>query len=408
MKRLLIPLLVLGALFLGGCSSLLFYPEPVVQITPARAGLEYRDVTLTTADGVRLRAWWLPAKKGVPVKGTVLYLHGNGGNLSWHLGGTWWLPAEGYQVLMLDYRGYGQSEGQPGLPEVYRDIDAAFAWLDQAPEVKGTERVLLGQSLGGALAIHYLAEHPQRQGQFKALVFDGVPASYRGIARHMLDGSWLTWPLQVPLSWLVPDDDSAIHSVARLSGAPMLFFHSIDDTIVAPRERHRPVPPGAAAEGPATDPRRPRADLRRSDLAGSDAALPRRSPWLHRPAPAGRNPEPRIRETRRQSMSDRNVLPCILTGIGTIFVTVGVLWYYGYLHFAKPQDALLLADFTMLKSLPGEDVKLSLEPAKQVAQCIDGVLVLFDTEQKGLSGVLVDNRKHAVRCAGQEVPQEVK
>lgn len=407
MKRLLIPLLVLGALFLGGCSSLLFYPEPVVQITPARAGLEYRDVTLTTADGVRLRAWWLPAKKGVPVKGTVLYLHGNGGNLSWHLGGTWWLPAEGYQVLMLDYRGYGQSEGQPGLPEVYRDIDAAFAWLDQAPEVKGTERVLLGQSLGGALAIHYLAEHPQRQGQFKALVFDGVPASYRGIARHMLDGSWLTWPLQVPLSWLVPDDDSAIHSVARLSGAPMLFFHSIDDTIV-PLERHRPVPPGAAAEGPATDPRRPRADLRRSDLAGSDAALPRRSPWLHRPAPAGRNPEPRIRETRRQSMSDRNVLPCILTGIGTIFVTVGVLWYYGYLHFAKPQDALLLADFTMLKSLPGEDVKLSLEPAKQVAQCIDGVLVLFDTEQKGLSGVLVDNRKHAVRCAGQEVPQEVK
>ncbi|WP_162955543.1 alpha/beta hydrolase, partial [Pseudomonas aeruginosa] len=228
MKRLLIPLLVLGALFLGGCSSLLFYPEPVVQITPARAGLEYRDVTLTTADGVRLRAWWLPAKKGVPVKGTVLYLHGNGGNLSWHLGGTWWLPAEGYQVLMLDYRGYGQSEGQPGLPEVYRDIDAAFAWLDQAPEVKGTERVLLGQSLGGALAIHYLVEHPQRQGQFKALVFDGVPASYRGIARHMLDGSWLTWPLQVPLSWLVPDDDSAIHSVARLSGAPMLFFHSID------------------------------------------------------------------------------------------------------------------------------------------------------------------------------------
>lgn len=232
MKRLLIPLLVLGALFLGGCSSLLFYPEPVVQITPARAGLEYRDVTLTTADGVRLRAWWLPAKKGVPVKGTVLYLHGNGGNLSWHLGGTWWLPAEGYQVLMLDYRGYGQSEGEPGLPEVYRDIDAAFAWLDQAPEVKGTERVLLGQSLGGALAIHYLVEHPQRQGQFKALVFDGVPASYRGIARHMLDGSWLTWPLQVPLSWLVPDDDSAIHSMARLSGAPMLFFHSIDDTIV--------------------------------------------------------------------------------------------------------------------------------------------------------------------------------
>jgi len=77
-------------------------------------------------------------------------------------------------------------------------------------------------------------------------------------------------------------------------------------------------------------------------------------------------------------------------------------------HFAKEEDALLLADFTMLKSIPGEDYKLSLKPAKQVAQCIDGVLVLFDTEQKGLSGVLVDNRKQAVRCAGQEVPQVVK
>ena len=59
----------------------------------------------------------------------------------------------------------------------------------------------------------------------------------------------------------------------------------------------------------------------------------------------------------------------------------------------------------MLKTIPGEDYKLSLTPAPQVAQCIDGVLVLFDTEQKGLTGVLVDNRKRAVRCAGQETPQ---
>ena len=68
MKRLLIPLLVLGALFLGGCSSLLFYPEPVVQITPARAGLEYRDVTLTTADG---RSVTKPVTLDVTYKGVA-------------------------------------------------------------------------------------------------------------------------------------------------------------------------------------------------------------------------------------------------------------------------------------------------------------------------------------------------
>ena len=68
----------------------------------------------------------------------------------------------------------------------------------------------------------------------------------------------------------------------------------------------------------------------------------------------------------------------------------------------------LLSDFTMLKTIPGEDYRISLKPADQVAQCIDGVLVLFDTQQKGLTGVLVDNKKQAVRCMGQETPQEVK
>ena len=99
-------------------------------------------------------------------------------------------------------------------------------------------------------------------------------------------------------------------------------------------------------------------------------------------------------------MPERNLIPMILTGVGTIVMTVGCLWYYGYLHFARPQDALLLNQFTMLKTIPGEDYRASLSPAAEIAQCIDGVLVLFDTKQKGLSGVLVNDRKQVVRCAG--------
>ncbi|WP_312233128.1 hypothetical protein, partial [Stutzerimonas nitrititolerans] len=102
-------------------------------------------------------------------------------------------------------------------------------------------------------------------------------------------------------------------------------------------------------------------------------------------------------------MSERNAIPLILTAIGSVMGTVAVLGYYGYLHIAKPEDALLLADYTMLKTVPGEDYRVSLKPATQVAQCIDGVLVLFDTEQKGLTGVLVDDRKRAVRCVEQGV-----
>lgn len=228
-RGLLALCLVLG---LSACSSLLFYPEPGQPFTPEKAKLAWRDVSLTAEDGTRLHGWWLPAKEGVEVKGTVLHLHGNGGNLAWHLGGSYWLPEQGWQVLMIDYRGYGLSEGKPRLPEVYQDIGAALDWLGKAPEVQGKPLVLLGQSLGGAMAIHYLAQHQEQLPRFRALVFDGVPASYRDVGRFALSTSWMTWPLQVPLSWLVPDGDSAIRSIGQLKTPPKLFFHSIDDALV--------------------------------------------------------------------------------------------------------------------------------------------------------------------------------
>lgn len=219
-------------LCVAGCSSLLFYPEPGEPFTPDVAKVAWRPVALHSADGVRLHAWWLPAKAGVPIKGTVLHLHGNGGNLSRHLGGSWWLPAEGYQVLMLDYRGYGLSEGSADFPGVYLDIQAALDWLHQAPEAQGQPLILLGQSLGGALGIHFLAGHPSEAARFKALVFDGAPASYRKVGRFALSSSWLTWPLQVPLSWFVPDGDSAIAAAEHIGPIPKLLFQSMDDSVV--------------------------------------------------------------------------------------------------------------------------------------------------------------------------------
>lgn len=102
-------------------------------------------------------------------------------------------------------------------------------------------------------------------------------------------------------------------------------------------------------------------------------------------------------------MSDeRNVRGMIMTGIASIIGTVGCLWYYGYLHFARPEDALLLNEFTLLKTVPGEDYKIAATPAAEVAQCINGVLVLFDTSRTGLSGVLVDDRRQAVRCIAKQ------
>lgn len=225
--------IALMALLLSACSSLLFYPVPGQPITPGKAfGVDYRDIYLTAEDGTRLHAWWLPVKRRHATKGTVLFLHGNGGNLAWHLAGAYWLPEQGYQVLLLDYRGYGLSSGEPGLPAIYQDVAAAFAWLERRPEAQGQPLTLLGQSLGGALALHYLAEHPEQREKLHALVLDGVPASYREVARYLLSTGWLTWALQVPLSWAVPDDDSAIRAMPQVTGVPMLIYHSIDDDLV--------------------------------------------------------------------------------------------------------------------------------------------------------------------------------
>jgi fermentation-respiration switch protein FrsA (DUF1100 family) len=80
--------------------------------------------------------------------------------------------------------------------------------------------------------VHYLALHPERQKQLKAFVLDGVPASYRSVGRYALSNSWLTWAFQVPLSWLVPDGDSAINSMGKINGVPKLIYHSIDDPLV--------------------------------------------------------------------------------------------------------------------------------------------------------------------------------
>ncbi len=217
---------------LQGCSELMFYPVPGLPFTPAAHGLDYRDQYLRAADGTRLHAWWLPVPANMAVRGTLLHLHGNAGNLSYHLAAVAWLPDQGYQVLMLDYRGYGLSEGTPSLPAVYQDIGAAFDWLEQAEAVQGRPLFVLGQSLGGAMGAHYLAAQPHVRERLGGLVLDGVPASYRGVARDALASSPLTWPLQVPLSWLVPDAGSAVDAVPQLAGLPLLILHSVDDAVV--------------------------------------------------------------------------------------------------------------------------------------------------------------------------------
>lgn len=215
---------------LQACSGLLFYPDRRIVRTPAELGLTYSDVALRAADGTNLHGWWLPAEGAA--KGTAFFLHGNAENISTHIGSVFWLPAEGYHVLLLDYRGFGRSEGRPALPAVFQDIEAGFAWLQERPEVKSGPLFLLGQSLGAALGGYVAATEPLVRERLAGVVLDAGIARYRWIAREAAARSWLTWPFQWPVGWGMPDQYDLLDVVGDLSPLPVMFIHGTRDEIV--------------------------------------------------------------------------------------------------------------------------------------------------------------------------------
>lgn len=222
-------LLCLG--LLTACGSAFFYPHRELMLTPQAVELDYEDVYLRAADGVRLHAWYLPAQGRR--KGTLLFLHGNAGNVSTQLGSVFWLPAEGYAVLLLDYRGFGVSEGTVSIPGALRDAEAALAWLAARPEVAEQGMAVLGQSLGGAFAV-YAAAHSAHRAQLRAVVVDSAFSAYRRITREKLGQLWLTWPLQWPLSFTVPGRYDPIDAIGDISPIPVLIMHSDHDLVVPP------------------------------------------------------------------------------------------------------------------------------------------------------------------------------
>ncbi len=227
--------LALILLLQTGCSSVFFYPDKVTYITPDRLNLEYDDVFLDTADGETLHGWWLPADapESAP-KGTIYFLHGNAQNISSHLMNVAWLPEKGYNVFLIDYRGYGHSTGAPDIEGTLHDSETGLRWLMEQPQTDNRPVYLLGQSLGGALGIALASEWVQRQEQppLSGVILDGTFSGFRGIAREKLGSFWLTWLFQVPLSRTITDEYEGLEHVGRISPVPVMVIHSVRDGII--------------------------------------------------------------------------------------------------------------------------------------------------------------------------------
>lgn len=216
---------------LAGCtslSSLFFYPQSVWISTPADADVEYQDVWLKASDGTGLHAWWMPAQSTQTDSNVMLlYLHGNAENISSHSHSIYWLPKNGVSLLALDYRGFGASEGKALMPDVLQDIEAAVVWMKQTYPDK--ELMILGQSIGSALAINFVAQAAEKY-DIKALILDAPFTGFPAVARSAMSSNiigWIIWPFTV----LVPSRWDPIKQVADID-LPVLIMHSAKDKVV--------------------------------------------------------------------------------------------------------------------------------------------------------------------------------
>lgn len=229
-KTALVLCVVALALACQGCVGGMFYhPDRTVYDTPDRHGLKFEEVTFRSKDGTRLSGWFIPAV-GKP-RGTVIHFHGNAQNMTAHFGFVSWLPAQGFNLFVFDYRGYGKSDGRPGRKGVFEDSAAALEYVAVRPDIDHNRLLVLGQSLGGANAIAALGSRPISG--VRAVAIDSAFASYRGIVRDTIATMPLLSFFRVPLSHLlIGDSHSPDAVVARIAPTPLLIIHGTGDSVV--------------------------------------------------------------------------------------------------------------------------------------------------------------------------------
>ena len=127
-------------------AGLVYVPGAAIKTTPAAVGMRYEEVALVASDGVRLAGWYLPL---ADARGTVLFCHGNAGNISDLLAVAEDAHRLGLGILLFDYRGYGQSEGTPSEEGTHRDAEAAWNYLVQEAGLAPDQIAIIGRSLGG-------------------------------------------------------------------------------------------------------------------------------------------------------------------------------------------------------------------------------------------------------------------
>ena len=218
--RFILGLLGLAAFGYGALVALLYsqqmrmtFPASPLRVPAREAGLAgFEDVVLTTGDGERLVGWWKPPEPG---RALILYFHGNGGSLLERRERARMLTQDGRGLLMVSYRGYSGSTGEPSEEGLQRDAEAAYGYLASwRPE----RIVLYGESLGSGVSV-WLASRRRVGG----IVLDSPFTSIPDVARRHF---WFA-----PVDLLLRTRFPSVERIGKMR-APLLVLHGEEDQVV--------------------------------------------------------------------------------------------------------------------------------------------------------------------------------
>lgn len=206
--------------YCGQVQAQFYHPTQKLYQKPSNFDLKWEVVNFASKDGTKLKGWFIPAKN--KAKGTVIHFHGNAQNMSSHLSYVAWLPQEGYNVFLFDYRGYGKSEGTPTRKGVHQDGVAALNYIKTRKDIDQNKLFVFGQSLGGAVAVAAVAE--ANISGIQAVIVDSTFNSYKEIAADKAPPALV--------AFFVGDEHSPDHTVKKLSPTPLLVIHGTADKVV--------------------------------------------------------------------------------------------------------------------------------------------------------------------------------
>lgn len=225
------PLLIAGILaiaYLGACLFLylrqnrfIFFPAPVIETTPAELELKYEEVWIPvnqkSGKVERIHGWWIPSETSSDR--VLLYLHGNGVNIGANVNHAARFHQLGFSVLLIDYRGYGLSEGSfPTENTVFVDAQTSWNYLVQDRGIAPEQIFLYGHSLGGAIAVDLAIRQPNAAGVI-------VQSSFTTM-REMVDYRFHFWMFPIDLLLTHRFDSRAKISQLQM---PVLFIHGMAD-----------------------------------------------------------------------------------------------------------------------------------------------------------------------------------